>query len=68
MGPTEYSQWRRRRVDRAIGIALGIVLGIVVVIVFVFYGSGEVIDAPSIDEADRPPVERQEPGRNQRRR
>ena len=66
MAPTEYQQWRRRRVDRAIGIVLGIVLGIAVVIVFVFYGSGDTIDAPSLDEDDRPPVERREPGEGRR--
>ena len=59
-------QWRRRRVDRAIGIAVGIVLGIAVVIVFVFYGSGDTIDAPSLDENDRPPVERQQTSRGDR--
>jgi hypothetical protein len=66
MAPTEYQQWRRRRVDRAIGIVLGIVLGIAVVIVFVFYGSGDTIDAPSLDEDDRPSVERQGRGQDGR--
>jgi hypothetical protein len=60
----DYQQWRRRRVDRAIGIVLGIVLGIAVVIVFVFFGSGDTIDAPSIDEDDRPPAERRQDGRD----
>lgn len=58
MSPTEQPDWRRKRIDRALGIALGIVLGIAVVIVFVFYGSGDTIDAPSIEEDDRAPVER----------
>jgi hypothetical protein len=62
MAPTEHQEWRRRRIDRAIGVVLGIVLGIAVVIVFVFYGSGDTIDAPSIDENDRPPVEREARG------
>lgn len=38
--------------DRAIGIALGIVLGLAIVIVFVFLGSGNTIDAPSLSGAD----------------
>ena len=39
--------------DRAIGIALGILLGLAIVIAFVFLGSGETIDDPSLsgDEA-----------------
>jgi hypothetical protein len=44
--------WR----DRLIGIALGLILGIVAVVLFVFLGSQDVIDAPSIDQS--PPVER----------
>ena len=64
MQPTQQPDWRRRRVDRAIG--LGIVLGIAVVIVFVFYGSNDTIDAPSIDEHDRPPAERQARGHDGR--
>jgi hypothetical protein len=43
-------------IERVIGILRGIVLGIVVVIIFVFYGSEQTIDAPSIDE--NPPSER----------
>jgi hypothetical protein len=66
MQPTQQPDWRRRRVDRAIGIVLGIVLGIAVVIVFVFYGSNDTIDAPSIDEHDRPPAERQARGHDGR--
>ena len=34
--------------DRAIGIVLGILLGLALVIAFVFFGSRETIDAPSI--------------------
>jgi hypothetical protein len=37
------------RTDRAIGIGLGIAIGLVALILFVFGGSGESIDAPSID-------------------
>jgi hypothetical protein len=37
------------RRDRAIGIAAGIVLGLAVVAAFVFLGSEDTIDAPSID-------------------
>jgi uncharacterized membrane protein required for colicin V production len=44
--------WR----DRAIGILLGLILGIVAVVLFVFLGSQDVIDAPSIDQP--PPAER----------
>lgn len=39
------------RTDRAIGISLGIVIGIVALILFVFLGSGDTIDAPSLDAA-----------------
>jgi hypothetical protein len=50
--------WR----DRAIGIALGLILGIVAVVLFVFLGSSDTIDPPSIDRGP-PPVERQaDPG------
>jgi hypothetical protein len=66
MAPTEYQEWRRRRIDRAFGIVFGIVLGIAVVIVFVFYGSDDTIDAPSIDNDDRPAIERQERGQGGR--
>jgi hypothetical protein len=37
-----------RRADRTIGIALGIVLGLAIVIAFVFFGSEDTIDAPSL--------------------
>jgi NhaP-type Na+/H+ or K+/H+ antiporter len=32
-----------------VGIALGLVLGIVIVVLFVFLGSEQTVDAPSID-------------------
>jgi hypothetical protein len=53
-----------RRLDLAVGILLGIVLGLVLVVLFVFLGSQETIDAPSIDHG--PPAERSAPdqGRN----
>jgi hypothetical protein len=34
--------------DRTIGVVLGLLLGIAIVIAFVFFGSGETIDAPSL--------------------
>jgi len=37
------------RSDRVIGIVLGLLVGIVALILFVFLGSEESIDAPSID-------------------
>ena len=39
--------------DRAIGIALGLILGIAAVILFVFLGSEETIDDPSIDSGSQ---------------
>ena len=42
--------------DRAIGVALGIVLGVAIVVAFVFFGSGETIDAPSLS-GDQPATE-----------
>ena len=39
------SWWSR---DRAIGIALGIVLGIAVILTFLFLGSRNTIDEPSL--------------------
>ena len=41
---------RERVSDRAIGIVLGILLGVAIVAAFVFLGSGETIDAPSLDQ------------------
>lgn len=43
--------------DRAIGIAIGLIVGIAAVILFVFLGSEETIDDPSIDRGA--PIERQ---------
>lgn len=40
-----------RRIERAIGIALGILLGIAIVVAFVFLGSRDTIDDPSINES-----------------
>jgi hypothetical protein len=40
--------------DRALGIALGLVLGIAAVVLFVFLGSEETIDDPSIDRGPAP--------------
>jgi hypothetical protein len=37
--------------DRAIGIALGLVLGIAVILLFLFLGSRDTIDEPSISGA-----------------
>ena len=47
--------------DRAIGIALGLILGIIAVVLFVFLGSQDTIDAPSIAKGP-PPAERQATG------
>ena len=42
---------RRARVsDRAIGIALGIILGLAVIVLFLFLGSRNTIDEPSIGD------------------
>jgi ABC-type Mn2+/Zn2+ transport system permease subunit len=38
----------RRNSDRAIGIALGILLGLAVIILFLFLGSRNTIDEPSL--------------------
>jgi hypothetical protein len=38
--------------DRLIGIVLGILLGLAIVIAFVFLGSGDTIDAPSLSGGD----------------
>jgi hypothetical protein len=51
-----------RRLDLAVGILLGVVLGVVIVVLFVFLGSRETIDSPSID--DGAPAERAAPDRN----
>lgn len=38
--------------DRAIGITLGLIIGIAALILFVFAGSGQTIDAPSLDSTE----------------
>jgi hypothetical protein len=47
---------RERLSDRVIGIVLGVLLGLAIVIAFVFLGSGETIDAPSLDEQSGQPA------------
>jgi hypothetical protein len=42
--------------DRVIGVALGVVLGIVIVVAFVFFGSQDTIDDPSVDEGETPTI------------
>ena len=39
-----------RGIERSIGIVLGILLGVAIVIAFVFLGSRDTIDDPSINE------------------
>lgn len=51
----------RRGSDWVIGIALGIVLGIAIVATFLYFGSEETIDAPSIRGVDSPQPTRQAP-------
>ena len=46
-----------RASDRAIGIAVGILLGLAIVIGFVFMGSGDTIDDPSLSGNE--PVQQQ---------
>jgi hypothetical protein len=48
------------RSERGIGIALGLVLGVAIVVLFVFLGSDDTIDAPSLEgtttiEREAPP-------------
>jgi hypothetical protein len=38
----------RRTGDRAIGIALGVLLGLAVIVIFLFLGSRNTIDEPSL--------------------
>ena len=40
----------KRGIERAIGVVLGILLGIAIVIAFLFFGSRDTIDDPSINE------------------
>jgi hypothetical protein len=49
---------RERVSDRVIGIGLGILLGLLIVIAFVFLGSGDTIDAPSLS-GEQPAVQTQ---------
>ena len=48
-----------RHSDRAIGIVVGILLGLAIVIAFVFLGSGDTIDDPSLS-GDEPEQQREE--------
>lgn len=50
------------RSDRLIGVFLGILVGIIALILFVFLGSSESIDAPSLDQ--RPAAEQTTTGAN----
>lgn len=47
-----YAEPRGRWVDWAVGILLGVALGVAVVAAFVFLGSENTIDAPSIQGVD----------------
>jgi hypothetical protein len=44
------------RTDRAIGIGLGLVVGLVALVLYIFGGSGESIDAPSLHTKPAAPV------------
>ena len=46
--------------DRLIGIVLGLLLGVAIVVAFVFFGSREAIDAPSLS-GDQPQTEATQP-------
>ena len=41
---------RTRARDRAIGVALGILLGIAIILLFLFLGSRDTIDEPSLSD------------------
>jgi hypothetical protein len=47
--PESGRRGRGGRIDWVVGIALGFLVGIAVVVVFVFFGSEETIDAPSVN-------------------
>jgi flagellar basal body-associated protein FliL len=53
----------RRHGDRAIGIVLGVLLGVAIVIAFVFLGSGDTIDDPSLSgqQATKAQPQQQQP-------
>ncbi len=61
----------RGRGDRAIGVALGVLLGVAVILLFLFLGSRNTIDEPSLSGATStqtvtqpaPPPQRGEPSR-----
>ena len=40
----------KRRIERTIGIVLGLLLGVAIVVAFLFLGSRDTIDDPSINE------------------
>ena len=44
-----------------IGIAVGLVIGVLIVIAFVFLGSQETIDDPSVDDQPQPELTRPAP-------
>jgi hypothetical protein len=46
-----------RTSDRAIGIFIGVLLGLAIVIGFVFLGSGDTIDDPSLSGGGEPQQE-----------
>ncbi|MGH2957012.1 MAG: hypothetical protein ACRDL6_08475 [Solirubrobacterales bacterium] len=54
-----------RATDRVIGIVLGILLGLAIVIGFVFFGSRDAIDDPSISGGGTPTQTQPAPQREQ---
>jgi hypothetical protein len=50
--------------DRAIGIALGILLGIAIILLFLFLGSRDTIDEPSLSGGATQTVTQQAPNTN----
>jgi hypothetical protein len=53
-----------RSSDRFIGIVIGILIGLAIVIAFVFLGSGDTIDDPSLS-GDEPAQEQTQPAQPQ---
>ena len=53
-----------RSSDRVIGIVIGILIGVAIVIAFVFLGSGETIDDPSLS-GEEPAQEQTQPAQPQ---